>query len=403
MNMKLLNIFAVGFDQRSQNLLSFFFKQHGSGHCNLTGVHEANVFLINMDAIDGKTNYTKFRQQYPDQPIILMGLTPLILDEVHHYFLLKPMVAEQFITIVKKISTTSEKPRKPLESKTKNAAITVEEPEVTASIESGAEASVTPESRKLEKRQSTGYAAKLLSEKEIASFVGEAEDINFNDKHAVEKLYFDPAQYVLGEITQAYQKAKQEQCIAVVKGLWRPITIIPYRNEVHVELSDRQLQSICVVAQQVGEKVISRGKIEVEFIQENDFLWGTVDQKYIQNLDGFLWKLALWTSRGRIPVDIDLNQPVYLKRWPNFTRLTVTPQSLRIAAYMVVQPRSLVSITENLNIPQRYVFSFFSALQMTGLADSVKREADKLIKPPTIVQATKKSGLFSRILKKIVG
>jgi hypothetical protein len=118
-------------------------------------------------------------------------------------------------------------------------------------------------------------------------------------------------------------------------------------------------------------------------------------------LEAFLWKLACWTSMGRYPKGLDHTKPVYLKNWPNFTRLLVTPHALRIAALLVQHPRTMGDVAQKLNIKPQYVFIFISAACAIGLAGQAKRLSD------TLVEAFTKGGnidqvwLLGGILKKL--
>jgi hypothetical protein len=119
-------------------------------------------------------------------------------------------------------------------------------------------------------------------------------------------------------------------------------------------------------------------------------------------MDAFLWKLACWASKGRYPKSIDINQPVYLKSWPNFTRLLVTPHALRISALLIQSPRTLTNVAQVLNIKPQYVFVFISAACALGLAGQVRREVDMLVQAPEI-KPNKNKGLLSRILSTLRG
>jgi hypothetical protein len=120
------------------------------------------------------------------------------------------------------------------------------------------------------------------------------------------------------------------------------------------------------------------------------------------SMDAFLWKSACWASKGRYPSTIDIKQPVYLKSWPNFTRLLVTPHALRIAALLIQGPRTLPNVAEVLNIKPQYVFVFISAACSLGIAGQVRREADVLVQSPEI-KPNKNQGLLSRILSTLLG
>jgi hypothetical protein len=78
-------------------------------------------------------------------------------------------------------------------------------------------------------------------------------------------------------------------------------------------------------------------------------------------MNSFIWKLACWTSKGRYPQALNLTEPVYLKQWPNFTRLLITPHAMRIAALLTTGPRSVLEIIHGLKIKPQYVFIFISA------------------------------------------
>ena len=98
------------------------------------------------------------------------------------------------------------------------------------------------------------------------------------------------------------------------------------------------------------------------------------DPEMVQSLDSFLWKLALWTSKGRLPINANLYTRFYLTRWPNMARLLLTPHSMRVAALMVSGPRTLLNIAEVLGIRQQYVFAFFSATMALGIVEKVVRQ-----------------------------
>ena len=102
---------------------------------------------------------------------------------------------------------------------------------------------------------------------------------------------------------------------------------------------------------------------------------------YEQALDRFLWHLAVATARGRVVEGTPLDAPVYLRRWPNFTRLQPSDDAMRIAAVWVQQPRSLLNLYETLKVPVENVFTFFTAAQAIGLAGLARRESDALIEP----------------------
>jgi len=123
-----------------------------------------------------------------------------------------------------------------------------------------------------------------------------------------------------------------------------------------------------------------------------------------QEMNAFVWKLACWTSKGRYPAILSISEPIYLKQWPNFTRLVITPHAMRIASLLVVGPRSMLDVIKVLKVKPQYVFIFVSAAYAIGILGLAKRQADQTIaaEVPAIKSVQKKS-IFSRILNKLRG
>jgi hypothetical protein len=126
------------------------------------------------------------------------------------------------------------------------------------------------------------------------------------------------------------------------------------------------------------------------------------DKSKFQDVEAFIWKLALWTSKGRFPVDIDPNLPVYLKHWPNFTRLMLIPEVMRMAALLIDSPRSPLEVARVLQVKPHYVFAFITACQSLGILAQAKRQSDNLVMPEA-PKPSQKQSLFSKILHKLRG
>ena len=364
-NISTIKINAVGLDERSLKTLSFFFNKFCNGECELAEEDKAEVFLINMDNIDAEKDYKRLNTQESTSKLILTAIKSL--DDNGHYFLRKPMIASHLLSILKDIRDKSKG-------------------ENTVDLEP---------SDDLESHHSTGHAAQLLNEQEITTFVGDAEDVNLRRINELDTIFFDASDYFLGFLRQAYQLAKQDKATIRITGLWRPVTIFPNDDQVYVDLSDRQLQSISVVSLQSQES-----KIEIEVVDSTQAIKECENIDRFQSLDLFVWKIALWTSRGRLPKGISIDSPVYLSAWPNFTRLITTPYALRITAFWIAHPRTIMNLTEHLPIPQRYIFSFFTASYMTSLSGLANRASDTLILPSQI-QPSVQQGFFSRIMSKL--
>ena len=122
---------------------------------------------------------------------------------------------------------------------------------------------------------------------------------------------------------------------------------------------------------------------------------------YEQALDSFMWSLAVAAAQGRVAEGTPLDAPVYLRRWPNFTRLAPFDNAMRIAAVWVHQPRSLLNLYETLEVPVENVLTLYTAAEAIGLAGNAKREADTLI-APAVVTPSPYGNLIGAVLNRFV-
>jgi len=381
MQQQIIKIHVLGMDERSCNTLSFFFEKFCNAQCEISEEQYAQAFLVNMDSVDAATELTRLKQNHPNIALILTSIKSIDVGE--NYFLRKPMIAGHLVNILDGIRRGV--PVKPEQ-------LQVKKKQVDDSATSVHQATSDTEQTKTKNE--------ALNAKNMIAFVGDSQDVNLRQIQENTDIFFNLKQYFLGYLQQAYQQAKVEQCAVRLTGVWRPLTIFPDSNQIYVELSDRQLQSICGVSLESKRSVINEEDIKIESLDPTKATWECKQYDKYQDLDLFMWKMALWTSRGRLPQGLPLDLPIYLLGWPNLSRLILTPEALRICACWVPHPRTIINIAEVLNAPQRYVFSFITATYILGMSGLASRQSDILILPSDI-EATSKMSLFSRILKRL--
>ncbi|WP_239649785.1 hypothetical protein [Methylocucumis oryzae] len=248
-----------------------------------------------------------------------------------------------------------------------------------------------------QKKSSKHQAAMQLNEKGFGSFIGTLTGIDVNDPKQFARAYYNPKEFFQGYVDSAFKVSRSKGQVRQLNSGWNPLIIFPQTDEVWLDVDESQLRAFSGLAinKTLGEKMTV-----TPLPQDSVNLERALEAFY--SMDAFMWKIACWASKGRYPVTIDIKQPVYLKHWPNFTRLLVTPHALRIAALLVQGPRTLDNVAEVLNIKPQYVFVFISAASALGLAGQVKREADVLVQSPE-VKSNKNKGLLSRILSVLRG
>lgn len=242
------------------------------------------------------------------------------------------------------------------------------------------------ESKKTSKHQ----AAMRLDEKGFFSNIGSLEDVDVDDPRQFAQAFYDPDDYYQGTVQSAFAFCQTTSKIYLLESDWQPITLLPRTRELWLDAGDQELQHFAGIKLK-HKKMTS--KLELKLVDPNKANIGGALYNF-QSMDTFLWKLACWTSMGRYPKDIDYTKPVYLKNWPNFTRLLITPHALRITALLIQGPRTMINIAQTLQINPQYVFVFISAAYAVGLAGQSKRAADVLIE-----ELTKQRSLSEELTK----
>jgi hypothetical protein len=231
-----------------------------------------------------------------------------------------------------------------------------------------------------------------MSASQEKAFVGTSPDIDPDNPQHLHKIFYNPEHYLQGLVQQALNQAVRYNQNLSIEGPWPSMTLDIRNNKMWVAATERQLRPFCTLPDTTLE-------VQLRPVAAN---WSAPVNAKEYSLQSFIWQLALWASRGRLPAGTNIKQPIYIRRWPNFTRLVVTPHAMAIAALWAQQPRSLLDTASALNIPQRYVFAFYSAAQAVQLAGETRRAVDTLIAPPAIEQ-TNNRGLFDRLLERLRG
>jgi hypothetical protein len=189
-----------------------------------------------------------------------------------------------------------------------------------------------------------------------ARYCGTRADVADAAQLADGSTRYDPAQHLVGVLKDAYLVSCKWQVPTHLDSTAGRITVDGTTNLIYCEFTAAQLAGL------MNKPLDKRPKTRAFSRQEFADLQGTLEQKaLVQRLDHVLWQTALETSAGRLPVGVDPVAPVYLKHWPNLTRLHRTPHALRIAALWTTKGAGLLETAQTLKIAQRHVFAFYNA------------------------------------------
>ena len=234
-------------------------------------------------------------------------------------------------------------------------------------------------------------------EKRLLNLCGEREDVNmnvdFNDLHNDDSFF-------LSSLKDAVRLARQCQQGVLLNFPEARIYVLPeiHRIFCSVDINSNQYDELIVTC-----NVQEGGKMHIlstnEIHELNDMISQQASALY--DLESFVWTSTLLSAKGNLPRSLDPKKPVGLKHWPSLTRLENFPHVMPIAALWSAKAMSAFEIAKSLNIPQRYVFSFYNAANSLGL---IEQDPKQLINKQSETR-TKNApkGLFSRLLKRLVG
>ena len=409
-----------GMDSRITKAMMMFLQGPCNGAAIIVNDDDAEIDVYDYDTPSSKILIDNLQSEFQEKPVILMSLKDVGREGA--IYLQKPIKPVDFLRVLEESKNTMAKlsqAKQPNDSQVfsktsgnviRNAFGNTEKN--TGSNANRIEASSPDQDISAEKPSLKTYVydsseqnktakhqtAMRLDEKSFHQFLGSFEEIDINDRKQIALAFYNPKDYYQGFVQSAYGVCLAKKQILTLESVWEPITLFPRTQEVWFDASDLELRSFAglVLSHESVKSKIKLTPVSVETISK-EF---TFDK--FQSMETFLWKLACWTSKGFYPKTIDYLQPIYLKRWPNFTRLLITPHALRITALLSQGPRTMESLARALDIKLQYVFVYVSATHAIGMVDQARRAVDCLVEPPGL-QQKKNKGLLGRILNKLRG
>lgn len=174
-------------------------------------------------------------------------------------------------------------------------------------------------------------------------------------------LRYDPSAYLVTALREAYLVSRKWQVPTRLDTDAGVITVDSVHNRIYLEFSEARLYQLCAAPTDKRPKTRTLG------LQEAAAIRATLEQEsrsndlYLCRADATLWRAGLETARGRLPQGVNPGKTVYLKSWPNMTRLLWTPHALRVTALWATRGASLNETSSQLGVPLRYVLAVYNA------------------------------------------
>ena len=371
-----LRIGPIGLDERQRNALRMVFDGKCRGLYCFAEDRAPEAWIVDLDHHGASDALAEQWRSHGRHPALFMSLQdPGELriggEAVEGFFLRKPFRVDDFVAHLPALADAAR----------------LAKPLVTPTIQPVSEHRI--DAARVAEVHGSSRAARLLNEEVTLSLVGNNPDVDLRDSTQLHQIYYDPEQFFQKRLEHAWQRAREAGRPMRVEGPWPVFTLFPAENRVQLSAPVREYRAAAMLPNLQGD-----GR---EILLDANVKCAEPSLAY----PSFLWKLALWASRGRLPKGTPINTPVFLRWWPNFTRLDLTPAALAIAALWSREPHTLATSAQVLTIPQRWLFAFFSAATALELAGVTKRSVDLMFTPQPLPKAPPTQNLLGRVLDKL--
>ncbi|MGF1547752.1 MAG: hypothetical protein ACFCUG_10535 [Thiotrichales bacterium] len=361
-----LKIGVWGTEDRFRRMLALFLSRKAGDAFTVSDLADADIAVVDLDGFNAERQWQAFRAQYGSLPTLVMSVEERDLPDAS--CVLKPIHGDELLKALRRLERSALKRRR---------------------AEVGNE--VRPLALKAAPVGTALHAARLLGAPEIARLPTSAVSADAVDPGLAREpsRHYDPGEYLQGIVERALAKARETSGPVAIRGLGQDIEILAQGAGVRTVLNDAQVCALCHV------------RFDVNFTPYLIVVGVTAGPHTAsvkaQDVDAFRWKVALWSSRGRLLKGVDPNQAVRLRRWPNLTRWTRLKFDMQLAALWFQFGFSPRGIGERFGIPQRYINSFHSAGSALDLFEPNADSHDR--KPLTsVAPSAEKRGFLARLL-----
>lgn len=392
-------------NSRTRNTLEFAINQNGKGRfVNSKG--KPDLVIVDCENPETLTDFKRFRERFPHCPAILLfnqhedtdNTDDLLTGRVD--YLVRPFSVKDLMQKIDWLIENSYSPGQETSSPRNGAAarpnltLGTDEPKVAQTFQKPA---ATPQNNELKTYRTLPVSiaedytqnvrtinlsattndannpycpvlnTALPIEKHIDTNDSRNGDIDLGSASELQRIQMSAANRLLGHFTKMLASAAPDPtaiCLTLNDTLcihFDPATKMVSRSGERFDLPE------------IAQLELKAGQVSIRRETAQQSLSESCE------LEAFLWKLALYTYRGLLPEGTNVQEPVYLRYWPNLTRLEPVPNGMRIASLWCRQPVSLASLIGMLKIPQKQVFAFYVAANTIGLAGPATRQADGML------------------------
>lgn len=395
-----IKVALFGMDDRAYNGMAVLLKHTGKDTYRLVSAHEQQVAIVDLDGVGSERMWLDIRRKFSGPAIVLSVQEKTLRNSI---WVKKPINKQSLLDALAKArgmgffnqAAASAKTTAP----TARNAVTPPAP-ASRSVPPAAGRQAHPVPEEKSAKTGTNQAASQIKRQPSIHECcdGLAAEI-YQDASRRDRLYFERSQSLLGIFDVAIEQMQRSQRPVLVAGLGRPLLFLPENECVRSELKPQYLRPLSTIPR-------TNLPIKITVLDDTQVANNGPADTHSTPLDSFIWQIALWSARGRVPQGTPIDQPVKLKNWPNLTRWADVPGAMQMSALWVQQPTSVMAMARQLGLPYHYVFSFYTACLALDLI--VPYEGVPLEDvagqggPVALSEGTKaKRGLFARMLNNL--
>ncbi|WP_370298129.1 hypothetical protein [Pontibacterium sp.] len=203
--------------------------------------------------------------------------------------------------------------------------------------------------------------AAIDDEEMIYRCCGNLADVDVARPDERRRIYFNTDGALLYWLPLAVKKARLSNTPVEISGLPRCFVYLPEEDRFFGDFGEDLLLQYALSRFGFGELDLSE-RLDLAVSRPEV----TGDKQIIQDRDAMIWKIALWTARGRLNQRMDPEKVYKLKERPDFSRLIEIPHASEITELWFDHRLSALDVVRILNVPQRYVFAFMSGADALG-------------------------------------
>jgi hypothetical protein len=220
-----------------------------------------------------------------------------------------------------------------------------------------AEKQAKDKSKKLDSSASDAIISTQLSSVDELQRCGNSGDVDLTKSDERRSIFLNAEDSLLVKMREAVDLARKQEHPVEIEGLPGKMYFFPKDNVFYSTFSDDFLNQLALT--RFGYKELSLQSLE-------DFELEDKSKHLSEDVETLIWKVAIWTARGRLFNGMDPDKQLQLSIKPDFVRFLALPNCEAISEVWVGHKMSALDVVKILDVPQRVVFSFMSGAYSLG-------------------------------------